>query len=504
MEPEQLELLTIPTTTKDSFCDWEIDQEDGKEEELWEKYQKRKKASHSSIYVPELVQDSPSQELESEDLTSPDCVKTKNTVGTSSVNGSQEYQSTVMLEAFLDSQEPTSSQQVHPVHHSQCKGNAEEQQTSEIASLTYWKRSLAISQIFSPLKTSLDSLAVPLDLENQTYISIASSDSLPQSGIAVSGFVLVQDTLARPSLEKDYCWLESPGALSSGKSKPPGQSRLEARLKQENVLVKGECLNPNWLEHWLNVPQNWTNPSELRTAAELIEADDKHWVMRLIHKSGKLRSEESNISIPCVIKKPGTLTVDGVIVGDCGDKFRVKVGDRLTTVPKLYVYPNLNSPSKKCRTSAITPSKKQDICSSEAITPSKKCRTFPITPSKNENTCPTNQQTQPLITKKLVTDDWSLITEKITPSKKQCKRSNADPITPSKKRRRKGEGTGQLFSKPLVKNSKTYNQWWYQWKTNGKKRTKYVGKKVLGLVQELEEQKAPVIEILKVLGVEQC
>ena len=501
---EQLELLTIPTTTKDSFCDWEIDQEDGKDEELWEKYQKKKKASHSSIYVQELVQDSPSQESDSEDLTSPDCAKTKNTVGTSSLKDSQEYQSTVMCNSSLDSQELTSSQQAHPVHHSQYKENAEGQQTSEIVYQQSSKRSLSFNQNFSPLKMSPDSLAVGLDPEKATYISITPSDSLPASGIAVSGFVSAQDTLAHPSLEKDYCWLESPGALSSGKSKPPGQSRLEARLKQENVLVKGECLNPNWLEHWLNVPQNWTNPSELRTAAELIEADDKHWVMRLIHKSGRSRSEESNISIPCVIKKPGTLTVEGVIVGDCGDKFRVKVGDRLTTVAKLYVYPNLNSPSKKCRTSAITPSKKQDICSSEAITPSKKCRTFPITPSKKQDICSTNQQTQPLITKKLVTDDWSLITENITPSKKQCKRSNADPITPSKKRRRKGEGTGKLFSKPLVKNSKTYQQWWYQWEANGKKRTKYVGKKVLGLVQELEESKAPVIEILKVLGVEQC
>ena len=72
-------------------------------------------------------------------------------------------------------------------------------------------------------------------------------------------------------------------------------------------------------------------------------------------------------------------------------------------------------------------------------------------------------------------------------------------------RRAKGEGTGFLFSKPVTKNGKKYDQWWYQWqvKQGGKwiKHTKYIPKKLLGEISRLEKQKVPVREILEVLGV---
>ncbi|PSB00835.1 hypothetical protein [Merismopedia glauca] len=78
-------------------------------------------------------------------------------------------------------------------------------------------------------------------------------------------------------------------------------------------------------------------------------------------------------------------------------------------------------------------------------------------------------------------------------------------ISPSKKRRRKGLGTGYLFCKPIVRNHKEYPQWWYQWeeKKGGKwmKRTAFVSKKVLSDVQLLESEKSPVILILKTIGV---
>ncbi len=72
-------------------------------------------------------------------------------------------------------------------------------------------------------------------------------------------------------------------------------------------------------------------------------------------------------------------------------------------------------------------------------------------------------------------------------------------------RRLKGEGTGFLFYKPVTRNGKKYDQWWYQWeiKQGGEwiKRTKYVPKKLLGDIKRLEKQKAPVREILALLRV---
>lgn len=75
------------------------------------------------------------------------------------------------------------------------------------------------------------------------------------------------------------------------------------------------------------------------------------------------------------------------------------------------------------------------------------------------------------------------IDQAFKPSNCSSQKRNED-ISPSKKRRRKGLGTGYLFCKPIVRNNKEYPQWWYQWeeKKEGKwtKRTAFVSKKSAG------------------------
>ncbi|MBR8839127.1 MAG: hypothetical protein DSM106950_35290 [Stigonema ocellatum SAG 48.90 = DSM 106950] len=73
--------------------------------------------------------------------------------------------------------------------------------------------------------------------------------------------------------------------------------------------------------------------------------------------------------------------------------------------------------------------------------------------------------------------------------------------SPSKKHRNWGEGNGTIHWRTITKNGKDYPQAYYHWKENGKKRTKYIPKQLLGVIQEAEEQKRPVIEILGLLGV---
>ncbi len=75
--------------------------------------------------------------------------------------------------------------------------------------------------------------------------------------------------------------------------------------------------------------------------------------------------------------------------------------------------------------------------------------------------------------------------------------------SPSKKRRNWGEGNGTIHWRTITKNGKEYPQAYYHWKENGLKRTKYIPKQLLGVIQEAEEQKRPVIEILGLLGVVQ-
>ena len=79
--------------------------------------------------------------------------------------------------------------------------------------------------------------------------------------------------------------------------------------------------------------------------------------------------------------------------------------------------------------------------------------------------------------------------------------------TGSTKRRSRGEGTGRIHWRAITKkNGKQYQQAWYDWQLiKGKTiyKSTYIPKRLLSQVQKLEAHKAPVREILKILGVNQ-
>ncbi|WP_071192234.1 hypothetical protein [Trichormus sp. NMC-1] len=74
-------------------------------------------------------------------------------------------------------------------------------------------------------------------------------------------------------------------------------------------------------------------------------------------------------------------------------------------------------------------------------------------------------------------------------------------ISPSKNRRRKGDGNGFIYWRTITKKGKDYQQAYYHWKENGQKKTRYIPKKLLGDIQEAEAAKLPVQEILLLLGI---
>jgi phage N-6-adenine-methyltransferase len=74
-------------------------------------------------------------------------------------------------------------------------------------------------------------------------------------------------------------------------------------------------------------------------------------------------------------------------------------------------------------------------------------------------------------------------------------------------RRSRGEGTGRIQIRTITKkNGKQYQQAWYDWQMHNQAHTisksTYIPKHLLEIVQQLEQQKAPVREILQVLGVQ--
>jgi hypothetical protein len=194
----------------------------------------------------------------------------------------------------------------HPAPRSPQKGNDLEVQTSEIVSPPSLKPLENCNPNLQLLKTSQDLLLAPTIQDSpQAHISEAWSVPLTSSGTMRNGLLSEAATLPAPTLEKDYCWLRSPGALSlSGKGRPPGQTKQEAELKKLGLINKGEVLNPAILCQWYEIPETWLDPSECRAATELLESNEQQQEIFSILESQRSPLTESSTSTPCVECQP--------------------------------------------------------------------------------------------------------------------------------------------------------------------------------------------------------
>ena len=251
----------------------------------------------NSIYAPALV-----QVLQLPDSAQVgnlwESARTITTVQTSSVNDSPVSPTTETCEVyqFKTSEELTYSQLQHPVSPSPLTVNDWEQPTSETVSPQCWKVLPKSTPNSFVSKTLPDYSPVPITQDNQQgHILGAWSQPLTAAGMMRNGFVYVQDTLQPPFLDNDYFWLESPGALSStGKSRPPGQTKLETQLKKLGLLHKGEVLNPIILSGWYDIPPSWLDPWESRPATALLENKDRQQEIFLTPELQRSLSPEFN------------------------------------------------------------------------------------------------------------------------------------------------------------------------------------------------------------------
>lgn len=88
------------------------------------------------------------------------------------------------------------------------------------------------------------------------------------------------------------------------------------------------------------------------------------------------------------------------------------------------------------------------------------------------------------------------------PPLKKCKTDHE--ITPSKKRRKKGTGSGSIYWRTITKNGKDYQQTYYHYELWDKgdrkiKSCEYIPKTMRSLIEKMNDEKAPVEEILRVL-----
>lgn len=174
----------------------------------------------------------------------------------------------------------------HRANPSQSRVKGSARTTNGTVSRQSSKPSGRYSRTSSPSRTCPEFSPAPTDQEADGLISDTFYHASTRAGTIRSGLLSGQDTLERPFLESGYFWLESPSALShSGKGRPPGSTKLETQLKSLELLQKGECLNPDWLEQHYRLPVGWTSPLESRTATELLAEGEKLWAMPLIQES---------------------------------------------------------------------------------------------------------------------------------------------------------------------------------------------------------------------------
>jgi len=272
----------------------------------------------------ELAQDSASLGCNT-DLTSSEPQRLTNTAQASLNCDIQELTTMATCKALpileltaCDQEQSISFPLPHPAPHSPQKAIAGEQPMSETVSPQSLKLLASTNQNLQQLKTSRVCSLAPTSLEMSAVTSGMFYSSFPPSGMMRTGLLSEAATLALPSLEKEYCWLPSPGALSStGKGRPPGQTKQEGGLKNLGLLQKGEVLNPDILCEWYGLPPNWLDPSESRAATELLENNERQQEICLTPELQRSPCVESPTLINCPSCQQELLTLnDGC--GVCG------------------------------------------------------------------------------------------------------------------------------------------------------------------------------------------
>ena len=146
-----------------------------------------------------------------------------------------------------------------------------QQLTIEIASQQSSQQSEITNPNLQSSKMSLDSSTAPTPpATNQEATSTTSSTPYRQTGTMRNGSVSGATNLPLRGVGKDYLLLRSPGALSAtGKTSPPGKTRLENQLQELNLISPQEVAAPEFLEAGYQLPIGFSNPAEERTALEL-------------------------------------------------------------------------------------------------------------------------------------------------------------------------------------------------------------------------------------------
>jgi hypothetical protein len=391
------------------------------------------------ISAQEWEQDSRQQESLQEDSNCKDSAKLTNSAANDCAIASQVSPSTPTCENSGHYQEQqTSSQLRHHAPHSQLKENGWEALTSETVSPQSCDKLDSSSPSLQLSKTCLDCYQLPLIPEpNPAHISNRCSGSFGQVGTMRNGLLSEHKSTTPSGKEKGSCLLPRPGALS----KSSESSRPPGNTKSEAAAKKLGIIQKNEV----------FNPEWLEIQFGLPQG----WTSPQEHRAATALLAPVELPSEIVLTpdlqrslSKGYSTSTDLSLKAIIEPFAVKGKQGLFNI-SLDIFQSQKELTELLGDNQINPSNDNLLGDIES------------SPSKN-----------------------------ISPSNN----------SPSKKRGR-GFGNGYIHWRTITKKGKDYPQAYYHWKENGNKRSKYISKHLLGVIQEAEEQKRPVIEILELLGV---
>jgi hypothetical protein len=356
---------------------------------------------------------------------------------------SQEFQFTPISETITPNLENSSCcRWDFPV---QVQVMQENELDSSIQSQHFGEKELEYCSKLNPSSVLLNSLKELLDEDFELLLDTSIWQDIQQKLSSSRQQALGLDT-------RDSDCLSFPTLTSgqtSSKMRPAGQTKCEKWFKDNGLIPNGSQLGTSAIASMMGFPSDWfeglseqyslhaTTPSQVKHQEES-EPDILQDEQSPQPKQRSL-SVESSISIPCLVKQPNQPEVKGIIQKDLGDRFLVDISDELIIVSKLFVYPDFSKTVPQgYNIGQISPTKK--------VAP----------PSKN---------------------------------------------SPSKTRRKKGDGTGYIYRRTITRRGKQYPESYFRYRDeSGKLQAKYIPQKLIDKVQEAESLKKPIADILVLLG----
>ena len=240
-------------------------------EEAWHKWEQEN--LDSLTCAAELEQVSPCRESSQEKSDYVDFAKPTRFVDKGCNNVFPVCQSTTTC-ATSKLRKEKSTQSLHHRHASPSalKESVWEEPTSETVSPQCCDSLPESNLNFSVSKMYPDYCRLPhTQEESPEHIFKRCSGSFMNTGMMQSGLLSEHQGLEPNGREKDSYSLPRPGGLSwSGKGRPPGTTKSEAKAKKIALIGKKEVYNPEWLELQFGLPIGWTSPQECRAATELL------------------------------------------------------------------------------------------------------------------------------------------------------------------------------------------------------------------------------------------